>query len=74
METKTLFEILPDFLNGKRIRRDTWSKGAFIELSKYTNNTVRMLYLNDYSINLVNPDVYFSIDDIKANDWYIVDL
>ena len=33
---KTLFEILPDFLNGKKIRRTSWNQNLWLETTDGT--------------------------------------
>lgn len=68
-----LFEILDDFLKGKKICRERWGKGVFIELNK-SGETVRLCYLDNYDVKLINSDTNFSIDDLQANDWKLFDI
>ena len=67
-----LFEILDSFLKGNKICRGRWGKGVFIELNK-SGETVRLCYLDNYDVKLINSDTNFSIDDLQANDWKLFD-
>ena len=68
----TILEILPQFLKGEKIRRDSWDKNAYIYKDGvyfhfvYNNNGTKgddIRYLSDR---------IFAIDDLMGNDWHNV--
>ncbi len=65
-----LFEILPDFLNGKKIRRTSWNKNLWLETTDCT--LVRLMIKEGSDIRLLHIGEEFSLDDVKANNWVIV--
>jgi hypothetical protein len=67
---KTLFEILPDFLNGKKIRRVSWNQNLWLETTDGT--LTRLMIKEDSGIRLLHIGEGFSLDDVKAKDWEIV--
>jgi len=68
---KTLFEILPDFLNGKKIRRVSW--GPFLWMETTYGYTTRLMVKGEDGIKLLHLGEDFSLSDVRANDWIIVD-
>lgn len=68
---KTLFEILPDFLNGKKIRRASW--GPLLWMETTDGYTTRLMIKEADGIRLLHLDEDFSLSDVRANDWIIVD-
>ena len=71
MKEKTLFEILPDFLNGKKIRRMSWNQNLWLETTDGT--LARLMIKEDTGIRLLHIGEEFSLSDVRANDWIIVD-
>ena len=67
---KTLFEILPDFLNGKKIRRMSWDQNLWLETTD--GYTTRLMAKEETGIRLLHLGEEFSLDDVKANDWVII--
>jgi len=68
----TILEILPLFLKGEKIRRDSWDKNAYIYKDGvyfhfvYDNNGAKgddIRYLSDK---------IFALDDLMGNDWHNV--
>lgn len=65
----TITEILPLFLKGEKIRRETWDKNAYCQKdgiiihSVYDNNGTS----GDYKTYI--SEQTFSLDDIMGNDW-----
>ena len=68
----TILEILPQFLKGEKIRRDSWDKNAYIYKdgvyfhSVYNNNGTKgddIRYLSEK---------IFALDDLMGNDWHNV--
>ncbi len=65
----TITEILPQFLNGEKIRRKLWDKNAYL----YKDGiTIHFVYDNygisgDYTTYI--SEQTFSLDDIMGNDW-----
>lgn len=65
----TLTEILPLFLKGEKIRRESWDKNAYYQKdgiiihSVYDNNGVS----GDCKVYI--SEEIFSLDDIMGNDW-----
>lgn len=65
----TILEILPLFLKGEKIRRDSWDKNAYIYKDGvyvhfvYNNNGVK-----GDDIRLLS-DKIFALDDLMGNDW-----
>lgn len=68
---KTLFEILPDFLKGKKIRRVSWGPHLWMETTD--GYTTRLMVKDADGIRLLHLGEDFSLSDIRANDWIIVD-
>ena len=68
---KTLFEILPDFLNGKKIRRVSW--GPFLWIETTDGYTTSLMVKGEDGIKLLHLGEDFSLSDVRANDWIIVD-
>ena len=68
---KTLFEILPDFLNGKKIRRVSW--GPFLWMETTDGYTTKLMVKEETGIRLLHLSEDFSLSDVRANDWIIVD-
>ena len=68
---KTLFEILPDFLNGKKIRRVSW--GPFLWMETTDGYTARLMVNGEDGIKLLHLSENFSLSDVRANDWIIID-
>ena len=67
----TITEILPLFLKGEKIRRDSWDKNAYL----YTDGIrIHSIYNNngtsgDYTTYISEQS--FSLDDIMGKDWTI---
>ena len=68
----TILEILPQFLKGEKIRRDSWDKNAYIYKDGvyfhfvYNNNGAKgddIWYLSEK---------IFALDDLMGNDWHNV--
>ena len=65
----TIIEILPLFLKGEIIRRESWDKNAYYQKdgivihAVYNNNGTS----GDYKTYL--SEQTFSLDDIMGNDW-----
>ena len=59
----TFQEILPEFLKGSKIRKQSWGKDKFINIPKG--------YICIYDEN----DVYHCLDkeDLKATDWCLME-
>ena len=70
MKEKTLFEILPDFFNGKKIRRMSWNQNLWIETTD--GYTTKLMIKEDTGIRLLHLSENFSLSDVRANDWVIV--
>ena len=68
---KTLFEILPDFLNGEKIRRASW--GHLLWMETTDGYTTRLMIKEADGIRLLHLSEDFSLSDVRANDWIIVD-
>ena len=65
----TIIEILPLFLKGEKIRRESWDKNAYLYKDGITIHFV-------YNTNGISGDYTtyiseqtFSLDDIMGNDW-----
>jgi hypothetical protein len=67
-----LFEILNEFLQGKKIHRTSWNQSVWIEYVK-VSKIVRLYHIGDDGIKLIAINMRFSIDDILANDWEFYD-
>ena len=72
----TLFEILDYFMCGNPIqRREAWGRDVYI--AKRNNNIVLCRRKGDGTKEVLNKfhcfDRYFSLDDIAANDWQIME-
>ena len=69
----TILEILPLFLKGEKIRRDSWDKNAYIYKEGvyfhfvYDNNGLK----GDDKWFL--SDKIFALDDLMGNDWIKLD-
>ena len=70
----TILEILPQFLEGERIRRESWDKNAYIYKDGvyfhfvYDNNGAKgddIWYLSER---------IFALDDLMGNDWHNVSI
>ena len=64
----TLNEILPDFLKGKKIQRESWRENIWLE-ARPESNTIRAMILEEDGVRLVTTDERFSLDDLTSNDW-----
>lgn len=63
-----LFEILNDFLQGKKIRRASWNKTLWVEYYAPTEMT-RLYIMEEGGLRLIDVDCQFSIRDVQADDW-----
>jgi len=63
-----LFEIMSDFLQGKKIRRGAWHGCLWIEYNKPAELT-RLYIMENTGVRLLDVDMQFSIHDILAEDW-----
>ncbi len=63
-----LFEILNDFLHGKKIRRASWNETLWIEYNAPTEMS-RLYIMEEGGLRLIDIDCQFSIRDIQADDW-----
>lgn len=72
----TLNEILERFLSGAPIqRKDTWGKEVFIKING--NRLCLYRFKKEGGTALIQGyaifDHYFSVDDLKADDWQIIE-
>lgn len=63
-----LFEIMNDFLQGKKIRRATWHSSLWIEYKEQTESA-RLYIMEDEGVRLLDVNTQFTISDIIAVDW-----
>lgn len=67
----TIIDVLPEFLKGKKIRRDSWSKDSYMRKDNvyiHTGFVVDGIHRVDTRY-ISEPN--FTLDDINANDWIV---
>lgn len=72
----TLNEVLPKIINGEKARRKNWANGYWLEYDlEQTMLYEKVLYKGNVLVTHKDHlhDRAFSVDDVLADDWEIVD-
>ena len=67
----TLFEVLPDFIKGAKIKRLSWHQNIWLESTD--GQLARLLIKEDGGVRLINSDETFKLYDVRATDWTIIE-
>ena len=59
-------EILQKLIYGRKVRRQSWREGLWIESN---GETVRLYLMEKEGKRLIDVDTQFSLDDVMAEDW-----
>lgn len=66
----TLFEVLPQFIKGTKIRRLSWHQNIWMETTD--GQRARLMIKEGDNVRLINPDEKFKLYDARATDWVII--